>query len=119
MRVRDLVVFFWLQLALLIIYWTAFGLMVGLNVLPAVPVWAYLLIVIALTYAPCRFLAVGCVLMYKAYAPMAVRDVCRFNPSCSTYMVLSINKYGLIVGIIRGLRRITRCKPPNGGDDWP
>lgn len=118
-RTRDLAIYFWLQLSLLIIFWATFGVVVGLNLLPEVPVWAKLIIVIGLSYAPLRFLAVGCVLMYKAFAPMSVRDECRFNPSCSTYMVLSINKYGLIVGIIKGLRRITRCKPPNGGDDWP
>lgn len=118
-RTRDLIIYFWLQLVLLIIVWTAFGLVVGLKLLPEVPVWADLIIVVGLTYAPFRFFAVGSVLMYKAYAPMSVRDVCRFYPSCSTYMVLSINKYGLIVGIIKGLKRITRCRPPNGGDDWP
>lgn len=118
-RVKDLIIYFWLQLLIIAIIWTAFGLVVGLNALPEVPVWAVVIIAVGLTYAPLRFFAVGCVLMYKAYAPMSVRDECRFYPSCSTYMIMSVNKYGLTIGIIKGLRRIARCKPPNGGEDWP
>ena len=68
---------------------------------------------------PFRCFLIGCVLMYKAYAPMSIRQECRFHPTCSTYMILSIQKYGIIVGVIKGIRRIIRCKPPNGGEDWP
>ena len=117
-RVRDLVIYFWLQLFIVAAFWTAFGVVAGLKLLP-VPIWAGVLIVIVLTYYPFRLLAMGCVLMYKAYAPLSVRGECRFVPTCSTYMLLAIKKYGLIVGIIKGIRRICRCKPPNGGEDWP
>lgn len=117
-RVRDLLIYFWLQLFLLVIIWTLFGLTVGLDWLP-IPWWATLLIVMALSYAPLRFLAIGCVLMYKAYSPVSGSGVCRFTPTCSTYMIIAINKYGLVVGIIKGIRRLLRCKPPNGGEDWP
>lgn len=117
-RVRDLVVYFWLQLALLATLWTAFGVTVGLNLLP-IPWWAVLLVTLCLAYAPLRFFAIGCVLMYKAYSPVSGSGVCRFTPTCSTYMVIAINKYGLVVGIFKGIRRLLRCKPPNGGEDWP
>ena len=62
---------------------------------------------------------IGSVLAYKAFAPMSVRKECRFEPSCSSYMVMAINKYGLIVGVYKGIRRILRCRPPNGGVDYP
>ena len=62
---------------------------------------------------------IGMVLMYKAFAPMSVREQCRFEPTCSTYMVMAINKYGLFVGVYKGIRRIFRCRPPNGGVDYP
>ena len=46
--------------------------------------------------------------------------VCRFEPSCSRYMVGAVTKYGLIRGIARGLRRLGRCHPWNpGGYDPP
>ena len=66
-----------------------------------------------------KYHAIGCVLMYKAFAPLEVRDRCRFEPTCSTYMILAIKKYGLFIGAFKGLRRIARCKPPNSGIDYP
>ena len=63
--------------------------------------------------------AIGTVLMYKAFAPMSVRKQCRFEPTCSSYMVMAINKYGLFIGVYKGIRRIFRCRPPNGGVDYP
>ena len=72
-----------------------------------------------LTYYPLKWLAIGAVLTYKAFAPMSVRKRCRFKPTCSTYMIMAIYKYGLFIGVIKGIRRIFRCKPPNGGVDYP
>ncbi len=63
--------------------------------------------------------AVGLVLVYKAFAPMSLRDSCRYTPTCSTYMIMAINKYGLFFGVIKGIRRLLRCKPPYGGEDYP
>ena len=57
--------------------------------------------------------------MYKVCAPQSVRDRCRFEPTCSTYMIMAINKYGVIVGVIKGIKRLLRCKPPYGGIDLP
>ena len=74
---------------------------------------------ILLTYVFTKRLVIGCVLCYKAFAPLDMRDSCRFTPTCSTYMIMAINKYGLFIGVIKGFRRIKRCKPPNGGVDYP
>ncbi len=79
---------------------------------------AYVLFGIA-TYFLVKRLAIGVVLVYKAVAPLDVRDKCRFEPTCSTYMIMAIKKYGLIYGIIKGIKRLLRCKPPNGGIDYP
>lgn len=74
---------------------------------------------IVLSYYCLKYLAIGTVLCYKAFAPLSVRNNCRFNPTCSTYMILAIKKYGLFIGVFKGIKRILRCKPPNGGDDFP
>ena len=44
---------------------------------------------------------------------------CRYNPSCSQYMIDSINKNGLLNGIHFGVKRILRCHPfsKKGGYD--
>jgi len=39
---------------------------------------------------------------------------CRFEPSCSQYMIDAINEWGSIKGIWLGLRRIGRCHPWGG-----
>lgn len=36
---------------------------------------------------------------------------CVMYPSCSNYMIMAIEKYGIFKGILKGLRRITRCYP--------
>lgn len=57
--------------------------------------------------------------VYQHYAPDEIRLKCVFEPSCSEYMILSIKKYGAILGVIKGVIRLLRCHPPNGGCDMP
>lgn len=59
------------------------------------------------------------VLLYQKYAPERIRSACVFTPSCSEYMILAINKYGLLRGVCKGINRIFRCHHPNGGTDNP
>jgi len=45
---------------------------------------------------------------------------CPFHPTCSKYMILSLKKYGLIRGSLKGIWRILRCNPWTcGGEDRP
>ena len=45
---------------------------------------------------------------------------CRFYPSCSRYSYQAIEKYGVIQGLWKGLKRILRCHPwYPGGVDLP
>lgn len=57
--------------------------------------------------------------LYQNKASDKTRLKCVFEPSCSEYMLLSIEKYGLIKGVINGIKRLRRCHPPNGGVDYP
>ena len=56
---------------------------------------------------------------YQNKASDKTRLRCVFEPSCSEYMILAIGKYGTIVGIFKGVKRLLRCHPPNGGVDYP
>ena len=62
---------------------------------------------------------IGAVRLYQRFAPEKVRKKCRFEPSCSEYMILSVKKYGAISGLFRGIDRLKRCRPGNGGTDMP
>ena len=41
---------------------------------------------------------------------MHVRQRCVFTPTCSDYMILSIKKFGVIRGVIKGIKRLKRCE---------
>jgi putative membrane protein insertion efficiency factor len=56
---------------------------------------------------------------YQKYAPARIRRSCRFEPSCSNYMILALDKYGVLLGLRKGIGRLGRCKPPYGGVDIP
>jgi len=44
--------------------------------------------------------------------------VCRFRPPCSEYTYQAIERYGIIRGGLKGLRRILKCHPwSKGGED--
>lgn len=57
--------------------------------------------------------------IYQRYAPDSLRNKCRFEPSCSDYMILSIKKYGLLKGFKKGICRLKRCNINGGGFDFP
>lgn len=56
---------------------------------------------------------------YQQYAPKRIRESCCYKPSCSEYMILAIEKHGAINGVIKGIKRLFRCKPINHGVDYP
>lgn len=57
--------------------------------------------------------------IYQRFAPASLRNKCRFEPSCSQYMILSLEKYGLIKGLSKGIDRLKRCNTDDGGFDYP
>ena len=42
-------------------------------------------------------------------------DSCRFRPTCSEYVLQSVQRYGIIRGGFMGVKRIARCNPFNSG----
>lgn len=45
-------------------------------------------------------------------------NVCRFEPSCSSYTYKSVEKHGVVKGLYYGFSRILRCHPfAKGGYD--
>ena len=43
--------------------------------------------------------------------PLHSHSACRFRPTCSQYMIDSLNEYGLFKGLKFGFKRILRCHP--------
>lgn len=116
-RIIDLFKYFLLPMILISGIWLVFGLVLSdkdspINVISLVAA-------ILLTYVLLKYFLIGAVLMYKAFAPLEMRNQCRFEPTCSTYMIMALKKYGAIIGLTKGILRIIRCRPPNGGIDYP
>lgn len=88
----------------------------------ALNVWTILLLVIALfvyVLITMKRAIICCIKIYQRFAPDSIRNKCRFEPSCSQYMILAIEKYGLVKGIVKGIGRLKRCNINNGGYDFP
>ena len=116
-RIVDLILYFLVPLAVLCLI--AVGCVLFCVFVKEVHIAFPIATAVIISYYPLKFFAIGLVLVYKAFAPMEMRERCRFQPTCSTYMIMSIQKYGLIRGVYKGIKRLLRCKPPNGGQDLP
>ena len=55
---------------------------------------------------------------YKRFLSPILPPACRFEPTCSVYMLQAIEKKGVWKGLYLGFRRILRCHPfSTGGYD--
>ena len=65
-------------------------------------------------------LLIAVIRLYQVTLSPFFGPACRFEPTCSRYMVESLRKYGPVKGLARGLRRLSRCHPWSpGGYDPP
>lgn len=55
------------------------------------------------------------IIFYKKAISPHFLPVCRFYPSCSTYALESIKRYGAIKGLYLSTRRILKCHPFHKG----
>jgi len=58
--------------------------------------------------------------IYQKYISPIKGQSCRFYPTCSEYAILSIEKYGVVKGLLKAVWRVLRCNPfSKGGVDYP
>ena len=50
------------------------------------------------------------ILIYKNIFSPYTGSVCRFEPTCSTYMHEAVSKYGSAKGVFLGIKRLFRWK---------
>lgn len=67
-----------------------------------------------------RSLVIASVRAYQLFLSPVLGPNCRFTPTCSSYLIAAVRKYGTIRGTLRGIGRICRCHPfHKGGYDPP
>ncbi|MCB5161308.1 membrane protein insertion efficiency factor YidD [Marinomonas sp. E8] len=52
---------------------------------------------------------------YQLFISPFLGNNCRFYPSCSRYMIESIERFGVFKGVYLGLRRLSKCHPWHEG----
>ncbi|OQX53786.1 MAG: membrane protein insertion efficiency factor YidD [Candidatus Omnitrophica bacterium 4484_213] len=65
-------------------------------------------------------IAIFLIIFYRKYISLLKIQSCRFYPSCSEYALETIQKRGLVIGLLKTLWRVLRCNPfSKGGWDPP
>ncbi len=65
-----------------------------------------------------KLLLVVLIRIYQKFISPLKGQTCRFYPTCSEYFVQALQKYGLIKGSWKSIKRILKCHPfhPGGHD---
>ena len=64
-------------------------------------------------------LLISAIEIYRGLISPLLGPHCRFHPTCSTYALDAIRKYGPLSGSARALARLGRCHPLNTGGHDP
>ena len=64
-------------------------------------------------------IAITLINAYKRWLSPLLGNNCRFNPTCSTYAIEAINRFGVIKGCWLAGKRILKCHPLNAGGEDP
>ena len=68
---------------------------------------------------PFKLLALLLIYLYKILISPLFPKSCKFTPSCSTYGIIAIKRFGVFEGIFLTFKRLIRCRPGTiGGKDY-
>lgn len=65
--------------------------------------------------APLRYICIGLIYVYKYTISAVTPSTCIYQPTCSTYALIAIKRFGTVKGIWLGAKRILRCSPKYEG----
>ena len=49
--------------------------------------------------------------IYQLVISPYIGNNCRYLPTCSEYFIDCVNEYGILKGVVKGLKRIFSCHP--------
>ena len=70
-------------------------------------------------FYPLKLLALLLIYLYKILISPLIPKSCKFKPSCSTYGIIAIKRFGFVEGIFLTTKRLIKCRPgTEGGNDY-
>ena len=64
-------------------------------------------------------LLIGLIKGYQRFISPLLGPHCRFQPTCSSYAIVALQRFGLFRGSWLAIKRISRCHPLNEGGEDP
>jgi len=61
----------------------------------------------------------NCIRFYQKYISPMKPPTCRFTPTCSTYALQAVERFGVFKGLLLAIWRVLRCNPLNPGGEDP
>ena len=61
-----------------------------------------------------KTILINIIKIYKLILSPIIAPSCRYLPTCSEYFIDCLNEYGVIIGTIKGTKRILSCHPLGG-----
>jgi len=66
-----------------------------------------------------RRFVMNCIRFYQKYISPMKPPTCRFTPTCSTYALQAVERFGVFKGLLLAIWRVLRCNPLNQGGEDP
>ena len=67
------------------------------------------MIIIKILAYPIKIFCLFLIYLYKILISPMLPKSCKFNPSCSTYSVIAIKRFGVVVGVFYTIKRLLKC----------
>ncbi len=61
-----------------------------------------------------KFILISLIKLYQKFLSPFSPGCCRFQPTCSQYMIQALQIHGIIKGLYLGTKRILKCHPWGG-----
>ena len=58
-----------------------------------------------------KFILIKIIKLYKLFISPYLGNNCRYLPTCSDFLIDSLNEHGVFKGTIKGTKRILSCHP--------
>jgi putative membrane protein insertion efficiency factor len=68
--------------------------------------------------AGARRAAIFPIALWRSFVSPGLAPRCKYEPSCSSYAIQAIERYGILRGLVLAVWRVLRCNPfSHGGHD--